>query len=189
MAASQKVPSVLLYTSKSNLETLACRLVFFMVTQSALLWGYPFEPFCYLSFWTKTKWKTKMKCCPLTFKISQTYVAAYCPEVHCKCDLGMVSPLLLICTALVDTLCQKVADSSCLQADPFPIAVRPFIGHHESLIHSKSAHKYYCYFLRLYLETREFRRRSALVCVLQVFIGNLWAYFLWSTHFSFRIIE
>lgn len=40
---------------------------------------------------------------------------------------------------LVDNLCQKVGDSHCVQADPVPIAVRPFMGHRESsTIHSKS---------------------------------------------------
>lgn len=51
----------------------------------------------------------------------------------------MVSPLLLICTGLMDTLCQKVGDSHCVQADPVPIAVRAFMGLRESSsTHSKS---------------------------------------------------
>ena len=55
-----------------------------------------------------------------------------------KYGLGMVSPLLLICIDLVDTLCHKVGHSHCVQADPIPIAVSVFMGHHESFsTHSK----------------------------------------------------
>lgn len=85
----------------------------------------------------------------------------------------MISPLLLICIDLVDTLCQKVGDSHCIQADPTTIAVRPSTGHHESSIHSESACVQLLQLFPLFVHDSETRGVLAWKCTCQCFTSSL----------------